>query len=403
VTNDQIAGALVQGSAVPGFEQVREAFAENFASFGEVGASCAVYVEGRLVVDLWGGIADQPAARPWDRDTTALVYSVTKGASAILVHLLAQDGLLSLDEPVARYWPEFGAEGKDRLTVRQLLAHRAGLPVLPHGLTRVDLLQGTSAADALAASAPIWPPNTAHGYHALTFGWLVGELVRRITGQSIGRVFANRIAAVLGIRFWIGTPAEQQAQVAKLVNGPIPDLSDIAAIPDAAARELVMTIVAAMTDPDAVLHRALTSNDLLPAPDADVWNDPAVLSAEIPAANGVTNARSLAHLYSACVSTVDGTRLLTAATLSDALVEQSNGPDQVLVGPSRFGTGFMLPGPGLEMLSSSSFGHTGAGGALGFGDVASGVGFGYVQNLISRGVTPDPRAARLVDALRGCL
>lgn len=394
---------MIHGHLAAGFEPVRTAFARNFADPGEVGASCAVYVDGELVVDLWGGTADQAAGRPWDRDSICLVYSVTKGAAALGVHLLVQRGLVDLDAPVARYWPEFAAAGKSAITVRMLLSHRAGLPLIDPPLTREELLSGDAVAPRLAASAPLWEPGSRHGYHALTFGWLAGELVRRVTGSTIGEFFAEEVAAPLGLAFWIGLPERQRGRLAPLVNGAPPSPADLAELDDPGQRDTVAQIMAAMTDPSTVLFRALTTNGVLPAPDAGTWNDSAILAAAIPAANGVTNARSLARMYAACVSRVDGVRLLEPHTVAAATVEHSSGRDEVLFAPTRFGAGYMLHSAGSTMLGEDSFGHTGAGGALGFADSAAKVGFGYVQNLIGRGLTADSRAARIVSALAQCL
>ena len=283
----------VDGHVAPGFEGVRQAFEDNFRVRGDVGASVAVYLEGAPVVDLWGGLADPARGRPWERDTTTLVYSATKGGTAVLVHALAEAGVLDLDAPVADHWPEFAAGGKAAVTVRMLLTHQAGLPVPPPGLTREDLFAGGPVAAALAAQEPLWEPGTAHGYHALTFGWLLGELVARATGRSLGTEFAERIAAPLGLDFWIGLPADAGVDPAPLLDG-IPDPAALDAIEDPQVKAFVVQVVSAITDPTSLLARVLSTNGALPTPHAGTWNDPRALRMEQPAANGVTDARSLA-------------------------------------------------------------------------------------------------------------
>lgn len=393
----------VAGTVAPGFEAVRDAFETNFAEHGDVGASCAVYVEGKKVVDLWGGVADPATGRPWGERTVTIVYSVTKGAAAVAVHLLAQRGEIDLDRPVAEYWPEFAAGGKGKVPVRMLLSHQVGLPALAKTLTLDQVLARDPIAEALAEQEPLWEPGTAHGYHALTYGWLLGELVRRVTGRSFSRFFAEEIAGPLGLDFWVGLPEGADADVAKLINAPPPDPNALDAITDPAAKEVALAIGAAMADPQSLFSRALSTNGALPTPDADSWNDPRVHRAEMPGANGITNARSLARMYAACVSAVDGVRLLSDETVRDAMREQSNGPDRVLIGPSRFGTGFMLSGGLAPLMGETSFGHPGAGGALGFADTKTRVGFGYVQNQLGGGPTGEPRTAGLIDALQRSL
>jgi len=390
----------IDGTVRPGF--VREEFETNFRGRGDVGASLAVYVRGELVVDLWGGIADPATGRPWERGTVGLVYSATKGATAVLVNRLAEQGVLDPDAPVSRYWPEFAAEGKDRITVAQLLSHQAGLPMPSEPLTREELLAGTPVVEVLARQKPMWEPGSAHGYHALTFGWLVGELVRRATGHSLGTVFADEIARPFGLDFWIGLPADRVGSVAPLIDG-VPDPNALDAITDPEVKERALKVVAAMSDPSSMFSRALSTNGALPTPHAATWNAPSVYAAELPAANGITNARSLARLYAACVGEVDGRRVLSEAALDRARVEQVRGPDGVIIGESRFGIGFQLSTQTAPLLGEGSFGHAGAGGALGFGDVSSEVGFGYVQNQLGASLTGEPRTAAVTDALRRAL
>ncbi|PZF91889.1 serine hydrolase domain-containing protein, partial [Micromonospora endophytica] len=210
----------VQGTVAPGFEGVREVFARNFATHGEVGAAVCVYRHGRPVVDLWAGVADPDTGRPWREDTLQVVYSTTKSATAACAHLLSQRGELDLDAPVAAYWPEFAAAGKEGIPVRWLLSHQAGLPALDTPVSLADIRSWDPVVRALARQAPVWTPGTAHGYHGLTYGWLVGEVVRRVSGRSLGDYFAEEIAAPLGLDFWIGLPASELPRVSRIVEPP---------------------------------------------------------------------------------------------------------------------------------------------------------------------------------------
>ncbi|WP_049575642.1 serine hydrolase domain-containing protein [Nonomuraea sp. SBT364] len=382
----------IGGETAPGFEAVRDAFAANLASGQEIGAAVSVYLRGRKVVDLWGGIADPGTGRPWERDTLQVVYSTTKGVTAACALLLAQRGELDLDAPVARYWPEFAANGKEGVPVRWLLTHQAGLPTLDHPVTPAEVIAWDPVVDALAAQRPFWEPGTEHGYHALTYGWLVGEVVRRVTGRGVGAYLAEEIAAPLGLDLWIGLPESEHHRVSRIVTDAAGfDASgiDLAAVP-----EPMREAMAAYGDPASLTVRAMT----LVQPALD-HNDPREQAAEIPATNGICTARALAAFYAALIGEVDGHRVLTPATLASATAEQVAGVDRVLRVPVRIGTGFGLPVPDAFWHSPTAFGFGGLGGSLGFADPGSGLAFGYVMNHIQEGV-PDPRAARLHDAVR---
>lgn len=385
----------VGGEVVAGFEAVREAFEANFTERGDVGAACAVYLDGREVVDLWGGVADPKEGRPWADDTLTLVYSTTKGITAICVHHLAQQGRLDLDAPVASYWPEFAAAGKSSVTVRQLLSHQAGLPTLERRLTPEEAFAWDPAVEALAAQAPLWEPGSRHGYHAVTYGWLVGEVVRRATGRTLGRYLAEEIAAPLGLDLWIGLPAAEEHRVSRLLAPGQVRVSrdELAAMPP----ELIDRL-RAMADPGSLMQRALNPTD-----PPFTFNRPTLHAAELPAANGIGTARSIARLYASTIGAVDGIRLLDPATVASATAEQSRGPDQVLVAETRFGSGFFLPSPFSPLMGPRSFGHSGAGGSLAFADPDSGVAFAYVMNQMQQGLAADPRPAALVSALRACV
>lgn len=382
----------VHGTVSKGFERVRDAFETNFSEGGEVGAAFCLHVKSRKVVDLWGGLTDVKG-KTWKENTPALVFSTTKGATAICAMMLVDQKRLDIDAPVAQYWPEFAAGGKADIPVRMLLNHQAGLPVIDALLTRAQVLEVAPIIDALAKQTPVWPPGSRHGYHALTYGWLVGELVRRITGKSIGQFFKEEVAGPLGLDFWIGLPADEESRVARLITAPPP--TDPA----------ILAQMAALFGPDSLAGRALSLNGAMSGPPGgdSIFNLPEVHRSEIPAANGITTARSLSRLYAACIGTVKGTRLFGKRTLDKALEIQSDAPDAVLGLRTTFGLGFMRTGPEIQMLGPNSFGHAGAGGSLGFGDFDTGVGFGYVMNQMGSGLLIDPRAARLIGAVRECL
>lgn len=392
----------IDGTVAPGFEGVADAFRANFENFGEIGASVAVYQGGQLMVDLWGGVADPDSGRAWGRDTCTIVYSVTKGATATVLHRLAQEGTIDLNERVAHYWPAFGVAGKDAVTVRQLFSHQVGLPHLEEQLSGEELFDIDRVAALLAAQTPIWEPGTAHGYHALTYGWLAHGFFTAATGESTGSLFRRLIAEPLSLDFWIGVPPSTRVDYAPLVNGEISAI-DLDSIPDPEMRAGIETLMAAMGDPNSLFSRVLSTNGALPTPDGPTWNAPEIRAGEQPAAAGVTNARSLGKMYAATVSEVDGTRLLTEQTVRDATQVEAEGPDQVLLSPSKFGVGYQLHSDTTQLLSPASFGHMGAGGALGFADPDHQIGFGYVQNMLSRAMGPEMRTANLIGAIRTAL
>ncbi|WP_367134916.1 MULTISPECIES: serine hydrolase domain-containing protein [Streptomyces] len=388
----------VQGTVTDGFEPVRDAFAENFARRGERGAAVAVYRDGRKVADLWGGARDADGGEePWRHGTAQIVRSATKGVAAAVLLLLHQRGQVDLDAPVGTYWPEFKAAGKERVLVRHLLSHRAGLPALDAPLTPAQAIDGVSGPAAVAAQAPAWEPGTAHGYHAQTYSWLIGELVERITGRPIGRWVAQEIAGPLGLDLWIGMPeAEQAARAGRIADIEPP----AAAAPSAGLRvRPKQSVTDAYGDPESLTRRAFAA--ISPAADE---NDPAYRAAALPASAGIATADALARFYASLIGDVDGVRRLFApATLTLARTEESAGPDKVLVVNTRFGLGYMLHGPASPLLAPGSFGHPGRGGSLAFADPESGLSFAYVTNGMQKNVTADPRAQALVRAVSRAL
>jgi CubicO group peptidase (beta-lactamase class C family) len=365
---------------------------------GDVGAAFCLYVDGRPVVDLWGGVADVGSGRPWAEDTLALVFSTTKGVTAIAAHLLAQRGVLDLDAPVVDLWPEFAAGGKERLTTRDLLGHRAGLPVVDGPITPDEVLAWHPVVERLAAQTPLWPPGENHGYHAITYGWLVGEVLRRATGRSLGTIVADELTGPLGLDLWVGLPEAEEPRVSTLIGADFSIAEIIGEEMLASLPEEIRALVRSFLDPEGVTQRALT----ITTPHLD-WNSRAVHAAEVPAANGIASARSLARLYAACIGEVDGVRLLDPATVDDACRTVSEGPDQVLMIPTRFGSGFFLSSTFSPLFGESSFGHAGAGGSLAFADPEHRVGFGYVMNRMQQNLAGDPRTVALIDGVRRSL
>ncbi|WP_460066548.1 serine hydrolase domain-containing protein [Streptomyces sp. YKOK-I1] len=380
----------VNGAVAEGFEPVREAFVRNFATLGERGAAVAVYRDGRKVVDLWGGTRDVDGTAPWEHGTAQIARSATKGVAAAVLLLLHQRGQLDLDAPVGTYWPQYKAAGKERTRVRELLAHRAGVPVLDRPLTPAEAADPDLGAAAVAAQAPVWEPGSDHGYHAQTYSWLTGELVRRVTGRPIGAWIADEIAGPLGADLWLGLPRSLHARVGRVgqVDAPVP-AGGLRTRPK-------RSVADAYADPASLTRRAFAA--ITPLPDE---NDPAYRAAALPASNGIATADGLARFYASLIGEVEGgVRLFAPGTATLARTEQSAGPDRVLVVTTRFGLGYMLHGGASPLLSPTSFGHPGRGGALGLADPETGIAFGYVTNGFRTSVTADPRAQALLRAVR---
>ncbi|MGW4867435.1 serine hydrolase domain-containing protein [Streptomyces chartreusis] len=386
----------VNGTVAEGFEPVRDAFVRNFETLGERGAALAVYRDGRKVVDLWAGTKDVDGTEPWQRGTAQVVRSATKGVAAAVLLALWQRGQLDLDAPVAEYWPEFKARGKERVLVRHVLNHRAGLPVLDRPLTPQESLDPLRGPEAVAAQAPEWEPGAEHGYHALTYGWMLDGIVRRVTGKGTGEWIADEIAGPLGAELWLGLPAAEEAagRAGRVGRVEAPEPASGAVLKARPKR----SVTDAYQDPDSLTRRAFAA--ITPFPDQ---NDPAYRASALPATNGIATADGLARVYAALIGEVDGVRLLDTATVESARAEESSGPDRVLVVNTRFGLGYMLHGTASPLLGPGSFGHPGRGGALGFADPEAGIALGYVTNGFRKTVTADPRAQGLIRALRASL
>ncbi|MEO8601535.1 MAG: serine hydrolase domain-containing protein [bacterium] len=387
----------IQGECAARFARVREVFERSFRNGKEVGAAVAVVQDGETVVDLWGGWADLARTRPWERNTIVNVYSCTKAMAALCAHQLIERGRLDLDTPVAEYWPEFGQRGKRNIPVRWLLSHRAGLPAVRETLPMEALYDWTMITEALAAEEPWWEPGTAHGYHAVTFGWLAGELVRRIDGRSLGTYFRQEIAEPLGLDFHIGLPDVHHHRVGELVELGAGGLEDL----DPSTLGLMQVI---LSDLEGITARAFMN----PPSMALGVNNPEWRRAEIPGANGHAPARGLARVYGALArgGDLDGIHVLDPAAVARLSTEHSFGADRVLQIDTRFGLGVMLPQERRDARfgpSPRAFGHPGAGGALGCGDPDAKIGFGYTPNLLGPHILFDPRALALLDAVYASL
>ncbi|MGW0866490.1 serine hydrolase domain-containing protein [Streptomyces sp. NPDC002611] len=381
----------VRGRCDARFTAVRRAFEENFRERGELGAAVAVTVGGATVVELWGGWADAERSRPWERDTLVNVWSTTKGPVALCAHILADRGLLDLDAPVAEYWPEFAAAGKEKVLVRHLLSHRAGLAGLrePHSLEQ--LCDWELTTQRLAATQPWWEPGTRSGYHALTYGHLVGEVVRRVSGLRPGAFLEREVAAPLGIDFRIGLPEKDVGRVAELVQPPVAASSEQAAV----FAQLAPAAVAALTNPPVSAAGAGTHG----------WR-----AAEIPAANGHGTALAVAELYGVFAGrgSYGDHRVLSPEAAERAREGQGTCRDLVLGAgfehETEAGLGLWLSGAnGSYGPNPRAFGHDGFGGSCGLADPEAEVSLGYVMNRMGPHIADDPRKTALVDALYSVL
>ncbi|MBX3480284.1 MAG: beta-lactamase family protein [Caulobacter sp.] len=372
-----MAQAKVDGFAQERFGAVRDEFQRNLDSGADVGASFCATLEGETVVDLWGGYADAAATRPWVKDTIVNVYSTTKTMTALTALLLADRGELDFDAPVARYWPEFAANGKEAVKVSHLMSHSAGLPGWKAPLQKEDLYDWDKVTRLLAEQSLFWQPGEAVGYHAVTQGYLVGEVVRRITGKSLGTVFREEIAGPLGADFHIGLPASEDDRVAELIPPP-----PGATIGDGEKDE----ISASLTNPPIDVSETRTR----------AWR-----GAEIPAAGGTGNARSVAQVQSILANggVAQGKRFLSEAGCRKALELQIEGPDLVLGVPARFGMGFGLSGGAVPTPNPNTIYWGGYGGSLVIIDMDARTVFAYAMNRMAGTTTGDMRAFSLAMAM----
>ena len=394
VTRETPSGGRIEGFCDPRFANVLEEFQRNFAERGEIGASVCLTLNGEPLVDLWGGVVNRDG-KPWQRDTVSIVFSATKGATALCAHVLVAQGKLDLDAPVAEYWPEYAANGKESTTVRMFLDHSSPSPVLRTRLKEGEIYDWDRMVELLAQEEGFWRPGTVHGYHALTIGWTVGEVVRRISGQSLGTFFQSAVAQPLGIDFWIGAPEEVEPRVAPMIfNVPNDD-------------QLMPFAREALRDKTSIPGLFLfNSGDFL----AGGANTRAGHAAELGGANGITNARGLAGMYAplACGGSLNGVKLVDPdGVVRMGRVSSASHYDQTLCAPTRFALGYMksmdnralgLPGPASCLLGEPAFGHVGAGGSIGFADPEASLSFGYTMNNMGLGLLLNERGQSLVDA-----
>ncbi|REE98777.1 serine hydrolase domain-containing protein [Thermomonospora umbrina] len=375
----------VDGWAEPRFAAVASAFRRNFTDHGEVGAAVSVWHDGREVASLWGGLADPPTGRPWSPDTIALVFSMTKALSTTAVfHLAERDGI-PLDRPICDYWPEFGRAGKETITLRHVLSHRAGLPVIDGDFDLGSVLAWEPVIRALEAQRPVWRPDGDHGYHIRTFSWLVGEAFRRCAGTTVGAYFAAEIAAPLGLDWHLGLTGAQEDRAASIIPPGLEYFRYWASLPE-----------------ESLLRRAGAAPGGLFKYDS-MWNESRLRTTELCSSNSYATAGGVARLYAALLGFGDLTSPLGEAALADARTRRSRGPDAVLEIDTDFGSGFHLAGSLGVRVGASSFGHAGAGGSLGFADPDHGLAFAYVPNRLYFGLRPDPRTDGLLSAVYDCV
>jgi CubicO group peptidase (beta-lactamase class C family) len=370
---------MISGTVDPRFAGVREAFAVNFADEIDHGAAVCAIVDGRVVVDLWGGHADAAGTKPWRRDTVVNVWSVTKGIVALAVAMLVERGRLDYAAPIASVWPEFAANGKEKISLELAMSHRAGLNGLSVPLTEAELLAWTPYVEALAAMAPLWQPGSRCVYHMLSYGHLAGEPIRRVTGGSPGRFIAENIAGPLGASFFLGLPEREDARAAEMVPGP-----------------LIYEGMRKLAE-GKYPHGARN-----PAPRATAPNDRAWRAAEVPGGNGHADARALAIIYGTLAQ--GGGALISPAGLAAATRERFRGEDAGFLLPAAYGAGFRLNDAAFGPASAPSFGHSGWGGAVAFADPQARLGFAYVTNHMRDfldGV--DQRRMRLTQAVYAAL
>ncbi len=392
----------VQGEVAPGFERVRETLEQQFANNEHIGAGVCVYHHGKKVVDLWGGLADEDTKRPWERDTMAVSFSTTKGLTATCLHILADRGLVDYQAPVATYWPEFAKNGKEKITVYHLLTHQAGLAPVPEGCEGAGLYDWERVIHGLEEMAPVWEPGTETGYHAVTFGFLVGEVVRRVSGKRVGQFLRDEVCAPLGLRdMYIGAPASVEPQIAKLKNR-------MTLTPEM-LQQFQQRMASGQPVVDPLMERAMgmRPGSMMAGQQSDepnVFDTPEAHRAEIPAANGIMTARDLARMY-ACLGNggeLDGARLMSPERVKIMSAVQTKRPDKVIVVEVAWSLGYM--NGGIEGWPQgpreTAFGHAGLGGSIGFCDPEIGMAFGFTTNALAMDLIGYGRTAKLAEAAR---
>jgi CubicO group peptidase (beta-lactamase class C family) len=387
------AAGEIEGYCDARFGEVAEVFADNFEARDEVGASVAITIEGRQVLDLWGGKKTR-GGEAWTRDTIGIVYSCTKGASALCAHMASDRGLLDLDAPVTNYWPEFGQNGKEGALVRMMLDHSVGLSGFSSALKTGAFYDYDYMVSVLEEAAPLWKPGTRNGYHAVTSAWTVGEMVRRSTGVRMGNFLRDEVTGPANIDFWMGLPEEHEHRVAPMIASQ--------PTPEARASRMALAVQADPTGPCAKAMMTIGSLDV---------NSREAHAAEIGSATGIGNGRSLAALYAPLANggALNGRRLLGKDTLTRmGQVSVATHEDATLMIPTRFAHGYMksmdnrkLPNTAScsVILGDAAFGHVGAGGSIGFADPECAMSFGYTMNRMGTGILLNDRGQGLIDAI----
>jgi len=389
---------LIQGSCDQEFEAVLDAFVENFKSKGEIGADLCIMRGDHAVVNLRGGYHSQREARSWSQDTVCVVHSCTKAATALCAHRLLDQGDILLHEPVASYWPEFAQNGKDKITIAMLLNHTAGLPALRTSLKPGAYLDWQYMVEALAAEEPFWEPGTRQGYHMTTFGWLIGEVVRRVSRQSLGTFFRTHFGEPLSVDLWIGMPVQEHDRVSRLHRWK----------PERGFQHAPFTRQL-LAEPRSIQALAYFNNGGYKTDSKESYQ------CEFGAGGGISNARALARMFAPLANKgmLDGARVFSADQVElMSATEVAGGQDMTLLMPSRFSYGFMKsmdnryrPTGHIEscILGANAFGHAGAGGSLGFADTDLGISFGYVMNKMGPGILLNERGQQLVNTTYECL
>ena len=385
----------IQGHCDPSFQTVADAFEQNFTERGEVGASVCVTKDGETVVDLWGGVCDVETGDAWNEDTVSIVYSCTKAATALCAQILIDRGELELAGLICDVWPGFTGGGKETATVRMALNHSLGLPAWRRLLPKGSLYDWDNVIDLLEKEELWWEPGEKNGYHMISFGWTVGELVRRVSGKSLGQFFQDEVAGPLGLDFWIGLPEEIEARVAPVI--PFVPGSDF---------QPTAFILGVMNDPASIPHLALLNTGKFNA------NTREAHAAQLGGAGGIANARSLAKMFRPLANGgTDGTHTILSPSRIDDMrqVSMETSVDQTLLIPTRFGQGFMLrmdnshlPDGHSVVISDGAFGHVGMGGSIGFADPDCHLSMGYTMNKLGGGILLNERGQSLVNAAYGC-
>jgi CubicO group peptidase (beta-lactamase class C family) len=395
---------MISGYCDEKFSSARELFEKNLNTGFERGAAITVEIEGETVVDLWGGIDSEEQNTTWQEDTIVNVFSTTKGLAAVCLLQLVEEGKVNLDDPVAKYWPEFAQEGKDKIPVRYLFCHKSGLCGVTTPLPDDAYYNWDIMVNALAAQKPQWEPGRRHGYHALTYGHLIGEMVRRITGQSIGQYFNEKIAEPLNLDFWIGLPDEQFDKVTDIQPSLFPLWTRLVSpffkmIPKSFLQG-DLALIKDFEDPTTIAGSAF-NNPKMEIKNPFYANTREWRKAEIPAANGHGSARAIAKFYGVLSNggNRNGVHLLSPETIDMARQTESEGADLVLANlQTRFGLGFMLGSKDVSMgPAEGAFGHGGAGGSLGFGDPDNHVSIGFVMNQMHPGITAWETATSFIE------